>query len=747
MRTKIIGIALAAIMLASVFVAFIGSTGAYSTGGPYNIIDRNAPAGIQKVLRGQDLEFVNFASTPTVYRIVDNNIENTYISTNNRLFDVNWPSTGAYYVNYGAADERQLSVEDASVPLTLKVGTKTVSSIAVGSLVVIDTGGLNLFNEDRVDLKVIGPDGQIKTDTINNQVFTNISVQTLATTFGTAGINTAGWKLGSYTIQIATKPENACGLDKNSGDPKSLTIIKGEIDISAAKTSVVQDAVLKLTVTGVAYDAITVAADPANKNVEFQAGTDDTQSTWCTANKDCFTHSIDEDGKRTYAVKFLDTGSYTIKVTITSAGARNGDYDTVDITVSERAVTFDVPSTVVIGEKFTLAGTANTGERVDIAIDDSVYAKTNDLVVDENGEFSVEIDTATAGIAPLTVPGSVRLKAYINRDAPLGVGIIGAGESDDGSVAILMTRGDLIATVSDTAVAQDDDFVISGTAKGSKSVNILIVSPKGSGGDKIDGTGAGLYDATASISEIDNSFTKKISVGDDVDTGTYAIAVLSPGSDAVYNGLPPGTGVGNFVAVLKANYVTTAKTQEQLLDIVMDSTIDAAGSDDLLVLLTVKVEAAFVRLDPVATVGVGSPMVVSGSTNREEGFAIVVTAKGPSELAPKTVMVENGKFNATFDTTGAKEGMYTVKADDGDGHTDEVTASISGTAPSPTATVSPTATPAPTATPTVPPTATPTPTPATPTPATPTPEEPGFEAVFAIAGLLAIAYLVLRIRK
>jgi len=30
---------------------------------------------------------------------------------------------------------------------------------------------------------------------------------------------------------------------------------------------------------------------------------------------------------------------------------------------------------------------------------------------------------------------------------------------------------------------------------------------------------------------------------------------------------------------------------------------------------------------------------------------------------------------------------------------------------------------------------------------TPTPEEPGFEAVFAIAGLLAVAYLVLRIKK
>jgi hypothetical protein len=60
----------------------------------------------------------------------------------------------------------------------------------------------------------------------------------------------------------------------------------------------------------------------------------------------------------------------------------------------------------------------------------------------------------------------------------------------------------------------------------------------------------------------------------------------------------------------------------------------------------------------------------------------------------------------------------------------------------------PTATPTP-ATPT-PATPTPaTPTPATPTPATPTPTPtpPGFEAVFAIASLLAIAYVVLRKKK
>jgi hypothetical protein len=38
------------------------------------------------------------------------------------------------------------------------------------------------------------------------------------------------------------------------------------------------------------------------------------------------------------------------------------------------------------------------------------------------------------------------------------------------------------------------------------------------------------------------------------------------------------------------------------------------------------------------------------------------------ELAPHTVKVENDTFGCVFDTTGAKEGTYVVKADDGDGH-------------------------------------------------------------------------------
>ena len=46
-------------------------------------------------------------------------------------------------------------------------------------------------------------------------------------------------------------------------------------------------------------------------------------------------------------------------------------------------------------------------------------------------------------------------------------------------------------------------------------------------------------------------------------------------------------------------------------------------------------------------------------------------------------------FNATFDTTGATVGTYTVKADDGDGHTDETTVEILTAASTPTPTATP----------------------------------------------------------
>lgn len=91
---------------------------------------------------------------------------------------------------------------------------------------------------------------------------------------------------------------------------------------------------------------------------------------------------------------------------------------------------------------------------------------------------------------------------------------------------------------------------------------------------------------------------------------------------------------------------------------------------------TIDVSAAKTSVKTITSVAVGEPLVVTGTTNREEGFVIVVSVKGPVELPSEIVKVENGAFKAIIDTSTAKVGTYSVQADDGDGHTDATTVNI-----------------------------------------------------------------------
>ncbi|MEA2053456.1 MAG: hypothetical protein U9O90_11705, partial [Euryarchaeota archaeon] len=294
MKTKmkgkaIKGIIIAAIMIASILVATVPMAVATSDGTDFNTI--SGPA-TQKVLTGQNLQFEGFRGAVTVSRIVSGDVENVYqTDANNRIYNVNWPTTGAFFVNYNASAKRgeaQLGVEEPDVPLKLKVGTKQVASIAEGTDLKVYTGGINLFEEDLVDLVIIGSDGQIKTDTINNQKFTSISVAQLMA-YGDKLI-TNGWKIGDYTFQVKSKSANACGLDVKS-DVKPLRILKGEISIDAEPTSTMELDTVTVTVTGVAGDEIRVAADPCD-GATFKDGVDDTPT-----NAECtFTDTIDADG-------------------------------------------------------------------------------------------------------------------------------------------------------------------------------------------------------------------------------------------------------------------------------------------------------------------------------------------------------------------------------------------------------------------------------------------------------------------
>jgi len=729
----IIGISMAAIIVVSVLAVAMPMAVATSDGTDFNTI--SGPA-TQKVLIGQNLQFTGYGSDVTVSRIVSGDVENVYqTDANNRIYNVNWPTTGAFFVNYNASAKQgaaQLSVEMPDVPLKLKVGTKEVASIAEGTELKVYTGGINLFAADLVDLVIIGPDGQIKTDTINSQKFTGITVAQL-TAYGNALI-TKGWKIGDYTFQVKSKSANACGLDVVS-DAKPLKILKGEISIDAEPTSTMELDTVTVTVTGVADDKIRVKADPCD-GATFIDGVDDTPT-----NAGClFTDTIDSDGIRKYAIDFDDTGTYTLRATV-EGGLRDGSYDTVDITVLEKAVEFDMPNTAIIGERITVKGTSTSGTYVSVWIDDTLFAPLRNLVL-EDGEFSKEVTTTDVG---MSVPGSVRLKAWI--DADQAAGADAPTRTADGETAILLQVPLLTAELSTPSVAVKDDFKIEGYAPGSTNVWIMAVPPKGGGGKALTEARKGITIDKASVATTDNTFTKKLTVQKDATSGYYDLYVLSPGMDEVWD----MTSNKDLIAAINTKYhiadITDpndagTKTQAEVQSM-LDSLVTSAGSDDLMVQLRLKVESAYVRLDPIAAVNAGTPLVVKGASNRQQGFNIVVTCKGPVELEPQVIKIEDDTFTATFDTTAALTGEYVVKADDGDGHTDEVEVFITGkgmqeaeSAVEEAVEVAKeivkeiTATPVPTPKP-------------TPTPE-PTPEPPGFEAIFAIAGLLAVAYLVHR---
>ncbi len=757
------GIAMAAIMVVSVLAAAMPMVSASSDRGNFNTIKPNTT---EKVLIGQNLQFEGFTGTVAVSRLVSGDIENVYTAdANNQIYNVNWPTSGAYYVAYNTADQAQLSVENPDMPLELKVGTVKVSSIARGTNLTIDTAGMNLFPKDQVNLVVIGPDGQIKYDTVNDQRFTEITVEQLNNKYGSNNLETAGWTIGAYTFKVETDDAQACGLEAKSAI-RPLQILKGEIAIEADTTSAVELETVKLIVTGVVGDEINVAASPLSDDVVFKAGIDDTPMD--ATNQ--FNHIIDADGTRKYAVEFTDTGSYTIEVTVTGpadiGGLENlrvGDSDTVDITVLEKEVIFDLPSTVVIGDKVTIKGTATSGTYVSVYIDDILYKKLENIVL-VLGEFSQEVTTTDVG---MNVPGSVRLKAWI--DCETVAGEERPTRSPDGEDAVLLTTPSLTAELSADAVALEDDFTVFGTAQGATEVTILSVPPKGGGGKSLLDKGeTGLSLRKASVSTTDYTYSKKLTVQEDATTGYYDEYVLTPGMDG-YWGM---TGEQDINAAFEKKYGITdlsgpsiaTKTQAEIQDILEDM-VYAPGSDDLMVKLRLKVETPYVLLHPIPDVTAPAPLVAIGASNRKDGYTIVVTSiSATKELPPQTVYVENGTYRATFDTRDAVTGEYTVKADDGDGHVAEEETFITGigvrkieeaveeavmtleekaaaaaeelakkveeeAAAAAAAEVERLAKEAAEKLKEA---------------AEATPEPPGFEAIFAIAGLLAVAYLVHR---
>jgi len=633
-----------------------------------------------------------------------------------------------------------ISVGETAMELKLKKGVTTVSSIPQGTRITVKFTS-SLDPSDGVTLKVTDPSRIIlKVNPADGTVFDKVNVTHLTD----MEINTAGWELGKYAFLVSTEDEYARGLRKDSNKVE-LEIVSPELKIKAEKTEVVVSEKVKLTVTGVPDRNISISVERGAEYARFPGGVNDNPRDDKIGNLSDL--RIDADGKNEYVVYFNRIGSYTVKVKDLDTTPQTED--SVDISVSKKKVTFTMPEICAIGADLVVNGTANTGKTVDIAIGNRIVKV--DVAIDKKGKFEVKLPTpATYGTG---TEGAITIKALIDGDFSSGQDV--SSSTDDGSVMVLMITGDLTAESSATIVPPGDSFTLSGTALGSKVVDIIIVAAKGGGGrgmntanSDANGLPRGIVYEAASVSS-DFTWSAVIDVDRGADTGTYLVFVLSPGKNKIYDGIR----TGELLDGLKTKYFggdllrLAGKTQEQINATLWDATIGTAGSDDFLKKLTIKVGTAEVTLYSLADVDIGSDLVITGTSNRE-GHSIIVKVKGPVNLGTKFATVENGKFKATFSTSEALTGEYTVEADDGEGHTDTTTVNITTpvrTEPTPAPTTTPLATPlltppAPASTPTAQPE----------NASTSTPSRlpvPGFEALLVITALVTVYMLVWRTGK
>jgi hypothetical protein len=507
-------------------------------------------------------------------------------------------------------------------------------------------------------------------------------------------------------IRIADEPAFSADVSDLEDDGSvKLFILNdagGGIDIAASEVNVGKNETIILTVGAMPGHNVSItSADPAHTVFEYNSydftGTSnniisiapadtisipadigDCDSQAYAMNSHGVWKTMDGDGVRNFEVHITDVGRY--KITATDYGtdyptATRLDDESIEILVAEKNVTFAVPSIVVIGDMITIRGTANAGDYLDIAIED--YIVYVGIPIEADGTF--EEDLRTPETRGTGASGSIEIEAFIRvtgEPAPMPYTDV-SDIVNDGFTEVFLVGGWLTANLFTDTIDLGDKFRISGTAPGSDFVDIVTIAPKGGSGRGINPASVpgvpGITHDSSGVFDIDNTFLNELYVDEDADAGRYMVIVVSPGRNGVYDGINSEDFFGSeFEAAYGSIYALGSKTQGQILAIIMDETVDTAGSDDLIWVGTINVGEieTVITLNPIVDVVVGNPLEVTGETSRNDGSIIWITVKGLyQEIVPQAAIVKDNTFNATFDTTSAQPGTYTVKAIDGDGYT------------------------------------------------------------------------------
>ena len=494
----------------------------------------------------------------------------------------------------------------------------------------------------------------------------------------------------------------------------------------------------------------------------------------------------DASGKRTVQYNTQDNTddkTYTIRVitftgTYDATPVKDDDYDTAKVKVEKGAVTISASGdgSYYLGDEITLSGTNTdspyvflfiTGPNLDYAdgvilkdlpTQNAAYMASNpvDVKTDNTWEYkwdtsNIALDTgaytiyATSKLTNGKASGAIKSDSpyatYIEDGTKSGDYAVKLSDSEYATVSVNLKQPFLSAVPSATVVAKGDKIYITGTAEGNPSSLYLYMF------------GPNYYQKYTVSVESDGSYEKKIEIPSTLASNQYFLVVQHPmyngqfdayeenGVFQIRNSTTGGVGTQGSFVVTGANKLQGSQAADALTKM-----IDDANIDDIYTKLTFNVEEAWIRINAVGDQAAGSTFTISGTTNLAVDDQVLVEVKSSSfDVTDKsaTSMTSGVSQSVKVVAGDGTDNVWSVEVDSTNWKLDEYTVIASGIEADVSTTtnfnlvekvVTPTATATATGTTTATATAT----------ATATPATPGFGAFVALAGLGAVALLVLR---
>ena len=695
--------------------------------------------------------------------VQDQTVDDEIIVTNGNITEVKKGiKTGNYYDPASTANYVIVRSPEATVDVVLNdsrkdslVGKSVTRNTAVAFKL---TNNLVAAANATMNIEVTLPGGGVVT-TFDGEPLKDIPADG-TTLYVPVGLANAA--AGTYTVQAkwpSTSDFYGKGFDSNAG---SFEVLTKSLAVTADKDSVVRGNSFTVTITGESSymynlyikDVSSLDVTEYPQIIAGQNGvTVDTvaQRTGATISPINATVNTTAGGTRT--VQFdtttnTDDRQYTLRVEDPTDFAT---YDEVKVRVEEGDVTITASGTGVyyIGEEVTLSGTCTDNATMVHLFMTGPNLNSNGVKLDTIGDV-IDGNASTFTTADVKADDTWSLKwntGDILRSLDAGGYTIYAvskprdkahlSDAKYSTASIQLRSGFITATSSGAIVAKGDDLTLTGTAQGDPG-NVRVW---------IFGKNLQLTQESATV-EDDGSFEYELKNTRDLTAGQYFVVIQHPMMNKQFD--IDANSAGELVGTPGSGFTTVRIAGLQASDAAtaLITALDSPNIDDTYVKLTFVVEEAQIFIDAIGDKAAGSTFTITGTTNLAVGDALNVEVT--SAAFQPTSKSEASGFGSVAGVTEVKQGdganTWSFEVDGASFKPDQYIVTVESIETDTTSTANfnvVEAVPTTQTTPTTTATGEVTPTETTTTEATPT-QSPGFGALLALAGLGAVAFLVLR---